>query len=177
MIRRRSRPSSNLSVGSPNPAVLILSRPVERIATFDNDGTLWVEQPMYVQMAFALDRVKAMAPMHPEWKYTEPIQSVLEGDMKALMESGERSLVELIMVTHAGMTTDEFSKIVTDWLATARDPRFKRPHTELVYQPMLELLAYLRANGFKTFIVSGGGVEFMRPWTGKGYGVPPEQVI
>jgi hypothetical protein len=151
--------------------------PAERIATFDNDGTLWVEQPMYVQMAFALDRVKAMAPMHPEWKYTEPIQSVLEGDMKALMESGERSLVELIMVTHAGMTTDEFSKIVTDWLATARDPRFKRPHTELVYQPMLELLAYLRANGFKTFIVSGGGVEFMRPWTEKAYGVPPEQVI
>jgi len=151
--------------------------PAERIATFDNDGTLWVEQPMYVQMAFALDRVKAMAPMHPEWKYTEPFQSVLEGDMKALIESGERSLVELIMVTHAGMTTGEFSKIVTDWLATARDPRFKRLHTELVYQPMLELLSYLRANGFKTFIVSGGGVEFMRPWTEKVYGVPPEQVI
>jgi phosphoserine phosphatase len=151
--------------------------PAERIATFDNDGTLWVEQPMYVQMEFALDRVKAMAPMHPEWSHTEPFQSVLEGDMKALMESGERSLVELITVTHAGMTTDEFSKIVTDWLATARDPRFKRPYTELVYQPMLELLSYLRANGFKTFIVSGGGVEFMRPWTEKVYGVPPEQVI
>ena len=151
--------------------------PAERIATFDNDGTLWVEQPMYVQLAFALDRVKALAPLHPEWARTEPYQSVLEGDTKALAKFGERDLVQLIMVTHAGMTTDEFSKIVTDWLATARDPRFKRPHTELVYQPMLELLSYLRANGFKTFIVSGGGVEFMRPWTGKVYGIPPEQVI
>jgi hypothetical protein len=151
--------------------------PAERIATFDNDGTLWVEQPMYVQMAFALDRVRAMAPLHPEWAYTEPYQSVLEGDIKALAKFDEHDLVQLIMVTHAGMTTDEFSKIVTDWLATARDPRFKRPHTELVYQPMLELLSYLRANGFKTFIVSGGGVEFMRPWTEKVYGVPPEQVI
>ena len=151
--------------------------PAERIATFDNDGTLWVEQPMYVQLAFALDRVKAMAPLHPEWARTEPYQSVLEGDTKALAKFDEHDLVQLIMVTHAGMTTDEFSKIVTDWLATARDPRFKRPHTELVYQPMLELLSYLRANGFKTFIVSGGGVEFMRPWTGKVYGIPPEQVI
>ncbi len=151
--------------------------PAERIATFDNDGTLWVEQPMYVQMDFALDRVKALAPLHPEWKYTEPFQSVLEGDMKTLIESGERGLVEMIMVTHAGMTTDEFSKIVTDWLAAARHPRFKRSYTELVYQPMLELLSYLRANGFKTFIVSGGGVEFMRPWTEKVYGIPPEQVI
>jgi hypothetical protein len=151
--------------------------PAERTATFDNDGTLWVEQPMYVQMAFALDRVKALAPLHPEWKDTQPFRAVLEGDMKTLAESGERGLVEVIMVTHAGMTTDEFSKIVTDWLATARDARFKRPHTELVYQPMLELLSYLRANGFKTFIVSGGGVEFMRPWTEKVYGVPPEQVI
>jgi hypothetical protein len=149
----------------------------ERIATFDNDGTLWVEQPMYVQLAFALDRVKAMAPMHPEWKDTQPFKAVLEGDMKTLAESGERGLVEIIMVTHAGMTTGEFEKIVVDWLAIARDPRFKRPHTELIYQPMLELLAYLRANGFKTFIVSGGGVEFMRPWTEKAYGVPPEQVI
>jgi hypothetical protein len=128
-------------------------------------------------MAFALDRVKAMAPLHPEWSYTEPFQSVLEADIKALAKFDERDLVQLIMVTHAGMTTGEFSKIVTDWLATARDPRFKRLHTELVYQPMLELLAYLRANGFKTFIVSGGGVEFMRPWTERVYGVPPEQVI
>jgi len=151
--------------------------PVDRIATFDNDGTLWVEQPMYVQLAFALDRVKALAPLHPEWKYTDPFQAVLDGDMKALAESGERGLVEIIMVTHAGMTNDEFSKSATDWLASARDPRFKRPHTELVYQPMLELLSYLRANGFKTFIVSGGGVEFMRPWTEKVYRVPPEQVI
>jgi hypothetical protein len=151
--------------------------PAERIATFDNDGTLWVEQPMYVQMAFALDRVKELAPMHPEWKNTDPFQSVLNGDMKALAESGERGLVEIIMVTHAGMTTEEFSKIVTDWLASARHPRFNRPYTELVYQPMLELLAYLRANGFKTFIVSGGGVEFMRPWTERVYGIPPEQVI
>jgi hypothetical protein len=151
--------------------------PAERIATFDNDGTLWVEQPMYVQLAFALDRVKALAPMHPEWKNTDPFQSVLNGDMKALAESGERGLVEIIMVTHAGMTTEEFSKIVTDWLASARHPRFNRPYTELVYQPMLELLAYLRANGFKTFIVSGGGVEFMRPWTERVYGIAPEQVI
>ena len=149
----------------------------QRIATFDNDGTLWSEHPMYVQLAFALDRVKAMAPMHPEWKDKQPFKAVLDGDMKALAESGEHGLVELIMVTHAGMTSDEFAKIVTDWLATARHPRFKRPYTELVYQPMLEVLAYLRANGFKTFIVSGGGIEFMRPWSERVYGVPPEQVV
>jgi hypothetical protein len=149
----------------------------QRIATFDNDGTLWCEQPMYVQLAFALDRVKAMAPLHPEWKSKEPFKAVLEGDMRTLAESGERGLAELIMVTHAGMTPEEFEKIVSDWLATARHPRFKRPYTELVYQPMLELLAYLRANGFKTFIVSGGGIEFMRPWTERVYGVPPEQVV
>ena len=151
--------------------------PDQRIATFDNDGTLWVEQPMYVQLAFALDRVKAMAPQHPEWKTKQPFKAVLDGDMKALAASGEKGLVELIAATHAGMTTEEFEKIVTDWLATARDPRFKRPYTELVYQPMLELLAYLRANGFKTFIVSGGGIEFMRPWTEQIYGIPPEQVV
>src|SRR4051794_8053319 len=151
--------------------------PAARIATFDNDGTLWVEQPMYVQLVFALERVKALAPLHPEWRYTEPFQSVLEGDMKALAEFSERSLLDLIMQTHAGMTTDEFSKIVMDWLGSARDPRFRRPYTDLVYQPMLELLSYLRANGFKTFIVSGGGVEFMRPWTDKVYGVPPDQVV
>ena len=131
----------------------------QRIATFDNDGTLWIEQPMYVQLAFALDRVKVMAPMHPEWKTKQPFAAVLDGDLKALMASGEKGLVEIIAVTHAGMTTAEFEKIVTDWLATARDPRFKRPYTELVYQPMLELLAYLRANGFKTFIASGGGID------------------
>jgi haloacid dehalogenase-like hydrolase len=151
--------------------------PPDRIATFDNDGTLWVEQPMYVQLAFALDRVKVLAPMHPEWKDKQPFKAVLEGDMKTLAETGEKGLVEIIMETHAGMTVSEFSSIVTDWLATARHPRFKRPYTELVYQPMLELMAYLRANGFKTFIVSGGGVEFMRPWTDKVYGVPPEQVV
>jgi len=149
----------------------------QRVATFDNDGTLWVEQPMYTQFAFAIDRVKALAPMHPEWKKKQPFKAVLDGDMKALAESGERGLVELVMVTHAGMTVEEFERIVTDWLATARHPRFKRPYTELVYQPMLELLAYLRANGFKTFIVSGGGIEFMRPWSDRVYGVPPEQVV
>ena len=150
----------------------------ERIAVFDNDGTLWVEHPMYVQLAFALDRVKAEAPNHPEWATTQPFQAVLEGDMKTLAAFGEKGLVELIMATHAGMTVDAIpDKIVSDWIATARDPRFKKPYTELVYQPMLELLAYLRANGFKTFIVSGGGIEFMRPWTEKVYGVPPEQVV
>jgi haloacid dehalogenase-like hydrolase len=151
--------------------------PDERIATFDNDGTLWIEQPMYVQLAFALDRVRTLAPMHPEWKGKQPFAAVLDGDLKALAATGEKGLAELIAVTHAAMTTVEFEKIVTDWLATARDPRFKRPYTELVYQPMLELLAYLRANGFKTFIVSGGGIEFMRPWIQMLYGVPPEQVI
>jgi len=151
--------------------------PAERIATFDNDGTLWVEHPMYVQLAFALDRAKALAPLHPEWKDTQPFKAALEGDMKALAESGEHGMAQLVMATHAGMTTEEFQKIVTDWLATARHPSFKRPYTELSYQPMIELLAYLRANGFKTFIVSGGGTEFMRPWTERVYGVPPEQVV
>ncbi|MGO6996934.1 HAD family hydrolase [Rhizobium leguminosarum] len=149
----------------------------ERVAVFDNDGTLWVEHPIYTQLAFALDRVKTLAPQHPEWKETQPFKAVLEGDMKALAASGEKGLVELIMTTHAGMTSSDFQKVVTDWLASARDPKFKRPYTELVYQPMVELLAYLRANGFKTFIVSGGGIEFMRPWAEKVYGVPPEQVI
>jgi hypothetical protein len=151
--------------------------PDQRIATFDNDGTLWVEQPMYVQLAFALDRVKALAPQHPDWKNKQPFEAVLNGDMRELAAAGEQGLVEMLAATHAGMTVDEFEKIVSDWLATARDPRFKKPYTELVYQPMLELLAYLRANGFKTFIVSGGGIEFMRPWAEKIYGVPPEQVV
>jgi len=149
----------------------------ERIAVFDNDGTLWIEQPMYVQLAFALDRVKEMAPQHPQWQTTEPFKSALAGDLKKVLAGGEQALLELIMTTHAGMTTDEFARIVKDWLARARHPRFHRPYTELVYQPMLELLAYLRANGFKTYIVSGGGIEFMRPWTEKVYGIPPEQVI
>ena len=151
--------------------------PGERIATFDNDGTLWAEQPMYFQLLFALDRVKALAPQHPEWKDKEPFASLLKGDVKGALAGGEPAIVEIVMATHAGMTTEEFEKIVKDWLATARHPKFKRPYTELVYQPMVELLAYLRANGFKTFIVSGGGIEFMRPWTEKVYGIPPEQVV
>jgi phosphoglycolate phosphatase-like HAD superfamily hydrolase len=158
--------------GSPN-----FVPPPERVAVFDNDGTLWSEQPMYVQLAFVLDRVKAMSSMHPEWKEKQPFKAVLEADMKTLSESGERGMLELATATHAGVTTDEFTKIVTDWLATARHPRFKRPYTDLIYQPMVELVAYLRANGFKTYIVSGGGIEFMRPWTERAYGIPPEQVI
>jgi phosphoserine phosphatase len=153
-----------------------VSRP-ERIAVFDNDGTLWVEKPMYVQLAFALDRVKALAPAHPEWQDQQPFKAALEGDLKAIAEGGKHALMELIMATHAGMTTEAFAQVVRDWLTVAKHPRFERPYTELVYQPMLELLAYLRANGFKTFIVSGGGIEFMRPWTEKVYGIAPEQVI
>ena len=149
----------------------------QRIATFDNDGTLWIEQPMYVQLAFILDRVRELAPKNPSWKTKQPFKAVLDGDMTALAASGEKGLVELMAVTHAGMTTAEFEKITSDWIATARDRRWKRPYTELVYQPMLELLAYLRANGFKTFIVSGGGIEFMRPWTERIYGVTPQQVV
>ncbi len=151
--------------------------PAKRIATFDNDGTLWTERPVYFQLLFAIDRVKALAPKHPEWKTTQPFQAVLENDMEALANAGEEGLLELVMATHAGNTTEEFAGIVKDWLATARHPRFKRPYNELVFQPMLELLDYLRANGFKTFIVSGGGIEFMRPWVEQVYGIPPEQVI
>jgi len=149
----------------------------ERIATFDNDGTLWPSHPMYTQLAFAIDRIKALAPQHPEWKTTQPFKAVLDNDPKALAATGEKGLLELIMASHAGMSTAEFETIVTDWFKTARHPRFKRPYTELAYQPMLELLEYLRANGFKTYIVSGGGIELMRPMTEKVYGVPPEQVI
>jgi hypothetical protein len=151
--------------------------PVERIATFDNDGTLWVEQPMYFQFLFALDRVRALAPTHPEWKDKEPFASLLKGDLKGALAGGERAMLEIVMVTHAGMSTEDFEQIVKDWLATAKHPKTKRPYTEMVYQPMIELLTYLRANGFKTFIVSGGGIEFMRPWTEKVYGIPPEQVV
>jgi len=149
----------------------------ERIAVFDNDGTLWSEQPMYVQLAFVLDRVKALAPQHPEWKDKQPFKAALEGDLEALGVSGPRGLAELTAATHAGMTVTEFEAIVTDWLKTARHPKYDRPYTELVYQPMLELLDYLRAHGFKTFIVSGGGIDFMRPWAEKVYGIPPEQVV
>src|SRR5438874_8139801 len=151
--------------------------PNERIATFDNDGTLWCEQPLYFQLLFALDRVKTLAPQHPEWKTKEPFASLLKGDVKGALAGGERTMLEIIIVTHAGMTTADFEQIVKDWITTARHPKFKRPYTECVYQPMIELLAYLRANGFKTFIVSGGGIEFMRPWTEKVYGIPPEQVV
>jgi len=151
--------------------------PAERIAVFDNDGALWTEQPMYFQLAFILDRVKALAPHHPQWRAQEPFKSVLAGDMAGVAAAGEHGLLEMMAATHAGMTADEFQTIVTDWLATARHPRFKRPYTELTYAPMKELLAYLRANGFKTFIVSGGGVEFMRVFSEQVYGVPPEQVI
>ncbi|MBK1866433.1 haloacid dehalogenase-like hydrolase [Aestuariivirga sp. YIM B02566] len=149
----------------------------ERIAVFDNDGTLWSEQPIYFQFAFAVDRVKALAPEHPEWKTEEPFKSLLAGDLKGLVASGEKGLLEIMAVSHTGMTTESFTKTVTDWLAGAQHPRFKRPYTDLVYQPMLELTFYLRAQGFKTFIVSGGGIEFMRPWTEKIYGIPPEQVV
>ena len=149
----------------------------ERIAVFDNDGTLWCEQPMYVQMMFLFDRVRALAPQHPEWDTKQPFKAVLAGDFKTLAAQGAQGVMELMAATHAGMSTEEFIKTVTDWIITARHPKTGRLYTEMVYQPMLEVLAYLRANGFKTFIVSGGGIEFMRPWTEKVYGIPPEQVI
>ncbi len=151
--------------------------PEERIAVFDNDGTLWAEQPMYFQFVFALDRVKSLAPQHPEWKNKEPFASLLNGDVNTALAGGEKAMLEIVMSTHAGMTTEEFEKIVRDWIATAKHPKTGKLYTEMVYQPMLELLAYLRANSFKTYIVSGGGIEFMRPWTEKVYGIPPEQVI
>ncbi|MFC7336469.1 HAD family hydrolase [Haloferula chungangensis] len=149
----------------------------ERIATFDNDGTLWTEQPMYFQLFFAIDRVKEMAPDHPEWKTKEPFASLLKGDMKGVAASGEKGILEIVAASHAGMSTDEFEKLVTAWLATAKHPKTGKPFTEMIFQPMLELLEYLRENDFKTFIVSGGGIEFMRPWTEKVYGIPPEQVV
>jgi phosphoglycolate phosphatase-like HAD superfamily hydrolase len=151
--------------------------PNERIATFDNDGTLWAEQPMYFQLLFALDRVKALAPQHPEWKEKEPFASLLKGDVKGALAGGEHAMLDIVMTTHAGMTTEEFEKLVKDWIAIAKHPKTARPYTEMVYQPMLEVLDYLRGHGFKTFIVSGGGIEFMRPWVEKVYGIPPEQVV
>jgi phosphoglycolate phosphatase-like HAD superfamily hydrolase len=151
--------------------------PAERIATFDNDGTLWAEQPIYFQALFMLDRVKTLAPEHPEWSHTEPFASLLKADLKGALAGGEQALMELAIATHAGTTTEQFETIAKDWLATARHPTTIRPFTEMVYQPMIELLAYLRANGFKTFIVSGGGIEFMRPWTERVLGIPPEQVL
>jgi hypothetical protein len=152
-------------------------KPEDRIATFDNDGTLWSEQPIYFQFQFALDRIKSMASDHPEWKTTQPFKAVLENDLKNLMEYGMKGLMEIVMTSHAGMTTTEFEKIVTDWINTAKHPKTNKLYKEMVYQPMLEVLEYLRVNGFKTYIVSGGGVEFMRPWSEEVYGIPPEQVI
>jgi phosphoglycolate phosphatase-like HAD superfamily hydrolase len=151
--------------------------PPDRIAVFDNDGTLWGEQPLYFQLQFAIDRVTALAPAHPEWTTTEPFASLLKGNTTAALAGGMHAVANIVAATHAGVTTEEFDRIVSEWLATARHPRFKRPYTELVYQPMLELLAYLRANGFKTFIVSGGGVEFLRAFAERVYGIPPEQVV
>jgi phosphoglycolate phosphatase-like HAD superfamily hydrolase len=158
--------------GTPN-----FVAPEKRIAAFDNDGTLWIEQPMYVQLVFLLDRVQALAPQHPEWKEQQPFKAALARDLKTLGQFGARGLAELNAATSAGMTTAEYEKSVAEWIATARDPKFNRRYTELVYQPMLELLSYLRTNGFKTFIVSGGGIDFMRPWTEQVYGIPPAQVV
>ena len=151
--------------------------PPERIAVFDNDGTLWAEHPMYFQLFFALDRVKTLSPKHPEWKTQEPFASLLKGDVKQALAGGEKAILEIVMATHAGMTTTAFEKIVGDWIATAKHPKTGKLYTDMVYQPMLEILTHLRSNDFKTFIVSGGGIEFMRPWTEKVYGIPPEQVI
>jgi phosphoglycolate phosphatase-like HAD superfamily hydrolase len=151
--------------------------PAERIAVFDNDGTLWVEQPMYTQLTFAFDRVKELAPQHPEWKTEQPFKALLEGDMETVGASGMKGIIEIVMATHSGMTAAEFEKRAASWIATAKHPKFNKLYTECVYQPQLELLTYLRANGFKTFIVSGGGIQFMRPWTERVYGIPPEQVV
>ncbi len=152
-------------------------RAAARIAVFDNDGTLWNEQPLYIQLAFALDRVKALAPEHPEWYTTQPFQAVLEHDQKALATAGVKGLLQLVVATHAGMITDEFERIVNQWFASATHPRFNRPYTEMAYHPMVEVLGHLRAHGFKTYIVSGGGIEFMRVIAEQLYGIPPEQVI
>jgi len=149
----------------------------ERIATFDNDGTLWTEQPIFFQYYFISDRIKALAPQHPEWISKEPFASILKGDIKSAFAGGDQALLEMIIATQSGITTDEFEKVVTEWISTARHPLTKRLYTEMVFQPMLELLAYLRANGFKTYIVSGGSIDFMRPWSEKAYGIPPEQVV
>jgi phosphoserine phosphatase len=149
----------------------------ERIAVFDNDGTLWSEQPVYVQFAFALDRIKALAPRHPEWQSKEPFKSVLAGDLKGALGGGEQSIVEMLMATHAGMTSEEFEDIARQWLASARNPKTGRLYREMTYEPMVELLRYLRTRGYKTYIVSGGGSEFLRVFAQDAYGIPPEQVI
>ena len=167
----------NFVTTTTNPKGSDYVAPAERIAVFDNDGTLWSEKPVYFQLLFALDRVKELAPEHPEWKTTQPFQAALERDMHSLAKAGEKGLIELVMATHAGLTTTEFSDIVKAWLKTAKHPTLNKPYTKLVFKPMLELLDYLRANDFKTFIVSGGGIEFMRPWVEAVYGIPPEQVV
>jgi len=149
----------------------------DRIATFDNDGTLWSEQPAYFQLFFTIDRIKAMASQHPEWKTEQPYKAILDNDMNELAKQGEHAIVKLVLTTHAPSTTDEFESIVKEWIATAKHPRFNRPYTDLVYKPMLELLNYLRENDFKTFIVSGGGIDFMRPWVEEVYGIPRDQVV
>ena len=149
----------------------------DRIACFDNDGTLWGEQPMYFQLAFAIDQVKLLAPQHPEWKTTQPFQAILEGDMKTALSGGEKALFQIVMASHAGMSTDAYEKSVSDWIATAKHPVTQKHYNEMIYQPMVELLDYLRANGYKTFIVSGGGIDFMRVWAEKAYGIPPYQVV
>lgn len=151
--------------------------PEERIAVFDNDGTLWAERPFYFQLLFAIDRIHEMAPEHPDWKSREPYASILAGEPEKALAGGEKAILELIMATHAGMTSAEFEQAVEEWLENARHPKTGRPYTEMVYQPMLELLGYLRAHGFQTYIVSGGGIEFMRPWTDRVYGIPPQQVV
>ena len=151
--------------------------PAERIATFDNDGTLWVEYPMYTQVLFIFERIKVLAPQHPEWKTKQPFKALLAGDMKTVGASGEKGIIEMAMATHSGMTATEFAEEAGTWLRTTKQSKFKRPYNELIYQPQVELLEYLRANGFKTFICSGGGIQFMRPVTEEAYGIPPEQVI
>ncbi len=183
------RPLASWNNGAPRSAVLdFVSRVSDessagfvpasrRIAVFDNDGTLWGEQPLYCQAMFIFDRIRQLAPQHPEWQTREPFASVLKGDTRKALNGGEHALIEMAMATHAGTTTEEFHQLVSAWISTARHPETGKLYTEMVYQPMLELLAYLRANGFKTYIVSGGGIEFMRPWSEAVYGVPPEQVI
>lgn len=185
----KTDPLPSWNEGSPKQAIISFVEDVtdttsanfipvlDRIATFDNDGTLWSEQPIYFQLFFAIDRVKAMAADHPEWKSKQPYKAVLENDMGTLMQQGEKGLAQIVMATHAGITTDEFETIVSDWIKTAKHPTKGKPYNEMIYQPMLELLDYLRANNFKTFIVSGGGIEFMRPWVEEAYGIPKDQVV
>ncbi|MEM8608916.1 MAG: HAD family hydrolase [Myxococcota bacterium] len=163
------------SVTDPNQVTYV--KPEARIATFDNDGTLWVEQPLYTELVFAIDRVRNLASMHPEWKRKEPYRSLLKGDMEGVASMGRRAVVDLVLTSHTGMSAELFDTIVLDWLQSAKHARWDQLYTNLTYRPQIELLEYLRANGFTTYIVSGGTVEFMRPWTGEAYGIPKQQVI